>query len=105
MEIQVRTKCKSCNGSGTIYNALYHDCYKAEQENGGFTNEEFEQWFRDRGYERPPNEEYQCENCEGTGLTIRWMKVRDVLCGNCMNKGLPDSIQEALNSGDGVYRP
>jgi hypothetical protein len=26
-------------------------------------------------------------------------------CKNCKYRGLPDSINEALNSGDGVYRP
>lgn len=26
-------------------------------------------------------------------------------CKKCKYRGLPDSIQEALNSGDGVYRP
>ena len=26
-------------------------------------------------------------------------------CKKCKYRGLPDSIQEALNSGDGIYRP
>lgn len=79
MEIQVRTKCKSCNGEGKIYNPIYNDFYQAEQAAGGFTNEEYEQWFRDRGYECPPSEELYCEDCDDTGMTIRWMNVQDVL--------------------------
>ena len=32
-------------------------------------------------------------------------KHKEVMCKKCKHRGLPDSIQEALNSGDGVYRP
>ena len=105
MEIQVRTKCKSCSGQGKIYNPIYNDLYQAEQAAGGFTNEEYEQWFIDRGYSHPPSEELHCEDCDGTGMTIRWMDIQEVLCSKCKYRGLPDSINEALNSGDGVYRP
>ncbi len=32
-------------------------------------------------------------------------KMVEEKCKKCRHKGLPNSIQEALNSGDGVYRP
>ena len=32
-------------------------------------------------------------------------KMVEEKCKMCKYRGLPDSIQEALNSGDGVYRP
>ena len=32
-------------------------------------------------------------------------KMVEEKCKKCKYRGLPDSIQEALNSGDGVYRP
>ena len=32
-------------------------------------------------------------------------KMVEEKCKKCKHKGLPNSIQEALNSGDGVYRP
>ena len=32
-------------------------------------------------------------------------KMVEEKCKKCKYRGLPDSINEALNSGDGVYRP
>ena len=41
--------------------------------------------------------------------TLHAQKIADKMvserCAKCKHRGLPDSINEALNSGDGVYRP
>jgi len=41
--------------------------------------------------------------------TLHAQRIADKMvgekCKKCKYRGLPDSIQEALNSGDGVYRP
>lgn len=44
-----------------------------------------------------------------TLATLHAQRIADKMvaekCKKCKYRGLPDSINEALNSGDGVYRP
>jgi len=85
MEIQVRIKCCDCGGSGKKFDPIYGEFYAAEILVGEFTNDEFNQWFRDKGYQTPPPEEYTCESCDGTGKIIKWVSINDVI------KSYPDT--------------
>ncbi len=78
-------QCKRCNGSGLIRHPEWCDV---------------------------PSEQISCPDCEGMG-TIRTevpleealMALKPVL--SCLMKAdsYPSFLDEALNSGDGVYRP
>lgn len=83
MEILIKEKCNECGGSGVVSHHAWAEFYQAEEpfkkENGRImTQEECEEWFRQRGYGRLPDEEPQCHECEGHGEKQRWMDVKDL---------------------------
>lgn len=92
-------QCKRCNGSGLIRHP------EVDFDSA---------YWRRQGYHPcdVPSEQISCPDCEGMG-TIRTevpleealMALKPVL--SCLMKAdsYPSFLDEALNSGDGVYRP
>jgi hypothetical protein len=84
MEIQVRTKCKECDGCGFLSNSFYEELHKVQNEyrekNGErMTIEQEDEWRSEQGYSEWPTEEYVCDNCGGTGKEIKWIPIEEAL--------------------------
>lgn len=86
-------RCPVCGGNGLVANGFYN-------QTSGY-------WFTSSISPET------CRTCNGTGVILpsylHAQKIADKMvsekCAKCKHRGLPDSINEALNSGDGVYRP
>lgn len=84
MKILIKQKCSNCNGAGVVWNAIWDDFYKADDikknETGeNYTQEECEDWFRERGYWELPPEEPKCSECNGEGEIQQWMPVEEII--------------------------
>ena len=114
-------QCKRCNGSGLIRHPEWEDYWMEYREyfphgtTNGLAIVDFDSaYWRRQGYHPcdVPSEQISCPDCEGMG-TIRTevpleealMALKPVL--SCLMKAdsYPSFLDEALNSGDGVYRP
>lgn len=63
--------CSLCDGSGVITNPHWAGCYeKLEAQHGLSADQEWEfieSYFRELGFDYPPDEEVACPDCDGTG--------------------------------------
>lgn len=80
MEIQVRTKCKDCDGHGIKENDIYTEFYSwmALQQQDEFaddpTQEDQDKWlFENYELGQWPPEEVECFECSGTGKVVSWI--------------------------------
>lgn len=102
MEILTKEKCQECGGSGVVYHHAWQefnqadDKFKLENNGAMMTQQQCEEWFRQRGYGTLPPEEPQCHECEGSGAVQRWLDAQTLakiissnssLCDeNCIKK-------------------
>jgi hypothetical protein len=99
-------KCNQCHGTGVITHPLWSTFFREHPASDDLSTPEIEHWFGEHGYgpHAIPQEEIECGECEGVGKTRREVPLEEALKSIGIG-GISQSIQEALNEGDGVYRP
>lgn len=66
-----RKRCPECNGDGYVEHPDWRALVKYEAETGRIVDD-LDAWFRERGYDYPPDQEVVCDECGGTG----WIETR-----------------------------
>lgn len=94
IRIPITCTCRECDGTGIIYNTDYNEFSKfsdgwlrahPEYKNGPYTEEQEKaenDWWADRGYpggvSNWPPEEWECDNCSGTGREKTEISPKDL---------------------------
>lgn len=77
-EIQVRSICAECNGTGKVEHVAWERLKQANRNWDQMTARELETWFEEAGYcglhERIPPKEMDCPECDG-GKVYNWVPV------------------------------
>jgi len=58
--------CRDCLGEGYVEHPAWRALFNEEVERGKII-EDVDAWFRERGFEYPPDQEIICSECGGTG--------------------------------------
>lgn len=77
------SECSNCEGAGAVQQHDWAAYWSAIEKGKISTSEEDERnFFGDRGYydhRKYPSEEVQCWKCEGTGVFVEKVELREVL--------------------------
>ena len=80
MEVQIREKCEKCSGSGIVDNPAW---WAADTLDIDLTTmEQQDEYFKSIGYEKTPEQEFDCDNCCGDGMVTYWVPVEVGKAGN-----------------------
>ena len=75
---RVRT-CPECKGSGWLVKGIWEAFYAEHPNSSKMTPAQINAWFREHGYESPPDEEVMCYVCGGTGEIAEEVPLQDAL--------------------------
>ena len=126
LKIHATCQCRACRGEGFLANLAWNTFWEQMQAwdqahpeppaPRTWGNPAWAAWrdqqqearwviWSELGYGEPPAEEYPCPTCEGSGREVLQLPLAELARLLGIEKGTPAWLSEALNSGDGVYRP
>jgi len=77
--VESEETCPDCQGTGVVQHPAWA-VYWQEHPLGVYpTSREDEQWFREQGYDYPPDEEVPCSECDGAGVIRQRVPLEDAL--------------------------
>lgn len=126
LKLHATCQCQECEGNGYLHddrwNDFYQFCVQWEKQNPPVHPEEpgFNEWsqredaaqsdwWETRGHpggcQNWPPEEYPCPDCLGSGFQEINITLEELAKLLGRHEGAPAWLIEALNCGNGVYRP
>ncbi len=66
--VEAEQPCPDCQGTGVVQHPAWAAYWQEHPLEVYPTSREDEQWFREQGYDYPPDEEVPCSECGGTGI-------------------------------------
>ena len=76
--VVARKRCPECNGDGYVEHPDWRALVKYEAETGRIVDD-LDAWFRERGYDYPPDQEVICDECNGSGWIETRVRLEDAL--------------------------
>ena len=69
--------CPECGGSGVVTHPAWHEYW--EHHRFLLSSKALDAWFAERGYPYPPDEEIPCGTCNGTGVIVEEVDLKQAL--------------------------
>ncbi len=76
--------CEECGGAKWVQHPGWRELRAENHASGGvdgWTNDQLDDWFCDRGYRETPDEEWRCPECHGVGSFERRARLEEALNG------------------------
>jgi RecJ-like exonuclease len=64
--------CPECDGLGIVLNSWWGELFEERGDEGvaAMSTGEIEDWFAERGFDYPPDQEVTCFECKGDGIVV-----------------------------------
>lgn len=66
--VEAEQPCPDCQGTGVVQHPAWAAYWQEHHGQSLPTAEADARWFREQGYDYPPDEEVPCSECGGTGI-------------------------------------